>query len=70
MVELKFINTSDSFKNEVNQFIEEWFNSAEFIQSKTSGSTGEPKTIEISKSKMKASAQMTGKFLNLQKDEV
>jgi len=70
VVELKFINTSDSFKNEVNQFIEEWFNSAEFIQSKTSGSTGEPKTIEILKSKMKASAQMTGKFLNLQKDEV
>ncbi len=69
MVELKFINTSDSFKNEVNQFIEEWFNSADFIISKTSGSTGEPKTIEILKSKIKASAQMTGKFLNLQKKE-
>ena len=69
MVELKFINTSDSFKNEVNQFIEEWFNSDEFIQSKTSGSTGEPKKIEILKSKMKESALMTGKFLNLQKKE-
>ncbi len=69
MVELKFINTSDSFKNEVNLFMEEWFNSSEFIQSKTSGSTGEPKTIAILKSKMKASAQMTCDFLQLQKGE-
>lgn len=46
-------------------FFEEWFNSEGQIAQKTSGSTGAPQIICLSKQAMRASAQATGAFFNL-----
>lgn len=53
------------WQKEIYLFIRDWFSEDEFINSKTSGSTGIPKEIKISKSAMKMSAEMTGKFFGL-----
>lgn len=49
------------------EFLEEWKNDSPFVEVKTSGSTGEPKQVMVEKDRMIASAQMTGKFLGLEK---
>ncbi|MDX1653070.1 MAG: AMP-binding protein [Brumimicrobium sp.] len=49
------------------EFMESWNNNDDHITQKTSGSTGAPKTIPLSKEKMLASARMTGEFLGLNK---
>lgn len=51
------------------QFILEWLSDTDFVSFKTSGSTGDAKTLEIEKEKMVKSAQLTGQFYNLQKDD-
>lgn len=50
-----------------DEFLEEWKNASPFVEVKTSGSTGEPKQVMVEKDRMIASAQMTGKFLELEK---
>lgn len=50
-------------------FILQWISDEEFIKVKTSGSTGNPKEINISKKAMVASAKLTGDFLKLQKGD-
>jgi len=54
---------------EVETFVSTWNNDNQSITQQTSGSTGTPKAIEIPKWKMKASAEMTGEFLNLKSCE-
>lgn len=66
-LKIEYLNSSESFKNELNSFLDEWFSMSNSIFTKTSGSTGNPKIIELSKSKMRESARMTGDFLKLQK---
>ena len=51
--------------SELYHFLKDWFSKKEFICVKTSGSTGSPKTIKLSKKKMIASAIKTGNFLKL-----
>ena len=51
------------------RFILQWISDEEFIKVKTSGSTGNPKEISISKKSMVASANLTGDFLKLQKGD-
>jgi len=51
--------------SELYRFLKDWFSEKEFICVKTSGSTGSPKTIKLSKEKMIASAIKTGNFLKL-----
>ncbi len=46
-------------------FLQNWFDSTETVQLKTSGSTGAPKTISLVKTHMKASAKATGAFFSL-----
>lgn len=46
-------------------FIEEWHNEQEFIKVQTSGSTGNPKIIELSKDFMVTSGQRTNSFFNI-----
>ncbi len=46
-------------------FLEQWFSAFEKIRVKTSGSTGNPKEIELGKTQMAASAFATGKFFGL-----
>lgn len=50
-------------------FLENWFNSSDFIELKTSGSTGNPKQIIVKKKQMINSALATGKYLNLKEGD-
>ena len=40
-------------------FLEEWFDDRSYVPGHTSGSTGAPKEIQLSKADMRASARMT-----------
>jgi o-succinylbenzoate---CoA ligase len=51
--------------SEIRYFLEEWGNNELSISVKTSGSTGKPKLIQLLKSDMIASAELTGKYFNL-----
>lgn len=61
-------STKETWQKDIYSFINDWFSDDEFITSKTSGSTGIPKEIEIPKSAMKMSAEMTGKFFGLNQE--
>ncbi len=50
---------------EVLSFCRDWLSGEEKYSLKTSGSTGKPKSIEINRSKMTKSAEMTGEFLQI-----
>jgi O-succinylbenzoic acid--CoA ligase len=54
-----------SWEAEFYQFLDEWFNESEYVAAKTSGSTGVPKDIVLSKNSMVASAQLTVRHLKL-----
>ena len=54
-----------AWENAINQFLIEWFSNSEWITTHTSGSTGLPKEIRLSKNAMRNSAQMTNAFFNL-----
>jgi len=56
---------SNLFSSKLYHFLKDWFSEEETICVKTTGSTGIPKKIEISKEKMIASAIKTGNYLNL-----
>ena len=49
----------------MKKFIEEWYNDSEYVEVKTSGSTGEPKRMMVEKSRMLNSARITCDFLGL-----
>ena len=49
----------------IGNFIVEWLNSEDFIQVKTSGSTGEPKAINLKKEQVFNSAAATVKYFSL-----
>ena len=49
----------------VKEFLEEWNNDSEYVEVKTSGSTGEPKRMMVEKRRMLASARITCDFLGL-----
>jgi o-succinylbenzoate---CoA ligase len=54
-------------KNELFLFLNEWFSDSDFVIARTSGSTGEPKSIELPKSVMIKSAQRTIDYFGLKK---
>src|SRR5690554_7404662 len=62
---LKSLNDSKEQVQAVEDFIATWNNDSQSITQHSSGSTGPPKAINIPKWKMKASAKMTGEFLDL-----
>ena len=51
---------------DIGEFLKEWENDSPTISVQTSGSTGEPKRMQVEKSRMRASARMTCDFLGLQ----
>lgn len=53
--------------NEIVTFLEDWISDKEFIKNKTSGSTGQPKNIQLKKTAMWASAKKTCHFFKLDK---
>lgn len=61
---MQIINLSNSMEvtQEVDSFYKEWNSSTSSLFVQTSGSTGAPKTIELQKKHMRASAQMTGEY--------
>ncbi len=59
----------DSFRKDVDIFIEKWESQNDYIIVFTSGSTGQPKQLKLKKSAMIASAKATGHFFNFRKGE-
>lgn len=57
--------TPETWMADIYHFIVDWYNDHSFIEVKTSGSTGIPKTIRIEKSAMMQSARMTAKALGM-----
>ena len=53
----------------MKKFIEEWYNDSEYVEVKTSGSTGEPKRMMVEKRRMLNSARITCDFLGLKPDD-
>lgn len=56
---------SKSISEDFFLFLNNWFNSDDFIQVQTSGSTGRPKLVSLKKGRMIASAEATGQFFGL-----
>ena len=50
-------------------FLDEWNNDSEYVEVKTSGSTGEPKRMMVEKRRMLNSARITCDFLGLKKGD-
>lgn len=59
------INSGAHYEISIGKFIQEWLDSKETVLVRTSGSTGAPKDIELSKHKMINSAKATGTFFKL-----
>lgn len=57
------------WERDVYSFILEWLNSKETILANTSGSTGEPKSMDLSKERMINSAQLTGEYFKFEKGQ-
>jgi O-succinylbenzoic acid--CoA ligase len=64
-VAYSFIKEGDDFEKPVGDFILDWFDSKSYIEVKTSGTTGDQKTIQISKQAMVNSAIATGDFFDI-----
>jgi len=62
---MKTIFHDDSRKDEVNEFLAQWNNGSDHIICKSSGSTGEPKAIRLSKNRMVHSSRRTIEFFKL-----
>lgn len=54
------------FQESIIRFVETWFSEASSVTVHTSGSTGVPKVIRAEKSRMRASAALTCRFLGLE----
>ncbi|MGC4039549.1 MAG: AMP-binding protein [Flavobacterium sp.] len=64
-VAYSFIKEGEEFEKPVGDFLLDWFDSKNFIEMQTSGTTGTPKTISVSKQAMVDSALATGDFFEL-----
>jgi len=64
-VAYNFIKEGEPHEGEVGDFILDWLKPSEFIEVKTSGSTGESKNIKVRKEHMVNSALATGKFFEI-----
>ncbi|PSG88388.1 AMP-binding protein [Aurantibacter aestuarii] len=60
-----FIDKSNDFEAEIGRFLIDWLDDNDTLKVQTSGSTGDPKSIHLSKEAMKASALATGTYFNL-----
>ena len=56
---------NNSWRNDIELFLKNWFDNTDYISTRTSGSTGEPKEIRLSKKAMRNSARMTNAFFGL-----
>jgi len=56
---------SDSWRNAIFHFLQNWFDDSDYILAQTSGSTGKPKDIHLLKNSMENSARVTNQFFGL-----
>ena len=66
IVAYSYIKEGEDFEKPVGQFLLDWFDDEPFIEMYTSGSTGIPKLIRVSKQSMVNSAVASGIFFDLQ----
>lgn len=64
-VAYSFIKEGEEFEKPVGDFLLDWFDSKSYLEVSTSGSTGEPKIIQLDKQAMVNSALATGDFFEL-----
>lgn len=64
-VAYSFIKEGEDFEKPVGHFLLDWFDDRDYIEMKTSGTTGKPKTIRVDKQAMVNSALATGDFFDL-----
>jgi len=64
-VAYSFIKEGEDFEKPVGDFLLDWFDDNSYIDMQTSGSTGVPKMIRISKQAMVESAIATGDFFDI-----
>jgi O-succinylbenzoic acid--CoA ligase len=67
--DLKELSAVENYEKHVLEFLNEWFNDSKTIKTTTSGSTGKPKKIELKKSAMLKSAELTGSYFQLKKNQ-
>lgn len=64
-VAYSFIKEGEDFEKPVGDFLLDWFDSKDYIEMQTSGTTGKAKIITVSKQAMVESALATGDFFEL-----
>ncbi|TYA59128.1 AMP-binding protein [Formosa maritima] len=64
-VAYSFIKEGKPFERALGDFLADWLDSKDYIKTKTSGTTGRPKTIRIKKQAMVNSAIATGNYFGL-----
>ncbi|MGE5449529.1 MAG: hypothetical protein ACM3PR_14300, partial [Bacteroidales bacterium] len=62
-------STLTQWENELYLFLQEWLTDQDTIGAQTSGSTGVPQSIRLSKAMMEQSAQRTIAYFNLKKGD-
>jgi O-succinylbenzoic acid--CoA ligase len=65
-VSYSYIKEGEPFEKVIGNFVADWLDHNDFIQTNTSGSTGKPKTIKVKKQAMVNSAITTGNYFNIQ----
>lgn len=61
---------ADTFENSPLHFCRDWLNGKQEFVLNTSGSTGAPKKISVTREQLKASAQLTASYLNLKREYI
>jgi len=61
--------SAPEWEKELFLFLNEWFSDSDFVLAQTSGSTGDPKPIELPKSVMIKSAERTIEYFKLKKSD-
>lgn len=64
-VAYNLIKEGEPYEGQAGNFLLDWLNDKDYVEVKTSGSTGPPKKISIKKHYMINSARATGKFFDL-----
>jgi len=64
-VAYSFIKEGKPFEKALGDFLADWLDAKDYIKTKTSGTTGKPKTIKIKKQAMVYSAIATGNYFGL-----
>jgi O-succinylbenzoic acid--CoA ligase len=61
-----YIKEGDIYEQEIGSFLLDWFDNKDYIEMKTSGTTGLPKLVRLEKQAMIQSALATGDFFGLE----